>query len=144
MSFKITSAIVVCSALAIGSMSIGASAHHKKHRGEVAGAIAGIIALGMLGAAVGHHQRSNQYYDPHPALSPDENAVGTCMHHAKRLVRNAGGHYARLDSIDSVRHKSHGKTIVRFHATGFYDFGSKRSKVRCEVKHHRIVKFKFN
>lgn len=144
MTLKSVSALMLCSALALSASNFEAAAHHKKHHGKTARAIAGIVALGMLGAAVGHHQRKNEYYDPHPALHPDENAVGTCMHHAKRLVREAGGHHARLNRVNRVEAKPNGRTVVVFHATGFYDFGAKKSKVRCVVKHHRIVKFKFN
>lgn len=144
MSYKIISASIFCAALVLGSNITDASAKHKRHSGEVAGAIAGVIALGILGAAVGHHQRDNESYESHPALHPDENAVGTCMHHAIRLVKKAGGHYAQLDNVDKVVLKPNGNTVVVFHASGFYDFGRKQSKIRCVIRDHRITKFKFN
>lgn len=144
MSYKIITASILCTALMIGTTVTDVSARHKKHSGEVAGAIAGIIALGLLGATVGRHQRDNEYYEPHPALHPDENAVGNCMHHTTRIVKKAGGHYAQLDNVDKIEAKPNGNTVVVFHATGFYDFGSKQSRVRCVVKNHRVIKFKYN
>lgn len=144
MMYKSISVSVLCAALAVGSITSDVSARHKKHSGEVAGAIAGVIALGILGAAVGRHQRDNDTYESHPSLHPDENAVGTCMHHTIRTVKKAGGHYAQLDNVDRVETKPNGNTVVVFHATGFYDFGSKQSRVRCVIKNHRVTKFKYN
>lgn len=107
-------------------------------------AIAGIIALGLLGAAAAQHQhdQGHEHYRPHPRFHPDENAVGTCMHHAKRTVKRAGGFRIKLNNVSKVASKPNGRTVVLFEATGYYDFGHKRSRIRCVVKNHRIVKFK--
>lgn len=137
--------ILAVSALIVSNITISEASAGKKND-EAAAAIAGVIALGLLGAAAASHQHDQDYeeYRPHPRFHPDENAVGTCMHHAKRLVKNAGGHHTRLNNVNKIEAKPNGRTVVVFHATGYYDFGRKKSKVRCVVKNHRIVNFKFN
>ena len=111
--------------------------------GENTEAIAGIIALGLLGAAVAdyQHDEGHEEYTHHPKLHPDENAVGKCLHRAKKEVKNAGGHYTELNNVDKVKAKEDGKTVVVFHATGYYGFGHKESKIRCVIKDGKIVKF---
>ena len=132
-------------ALLSGSLAMQ-PAMAKDKDGERAAAIAGVIALGLLGAAVAQHQHKEGHdeYRHHPKLHSDENAVGACMHRARRMVKRAGGHNAKLNKVDRVRKRDNGNTVVVFHATGYYDFGHKRSKVRCVVKNHKVIKFEFS
>ncbi|MCP4936819.1 MAG: hypothetical protein GY927_22100 [bacterium] len=116
-----------------------------KRSDDAAKAIAGAIAIGILGAAMADHHRGRDDYRPHPRIGRDENAVGTCMHHANKIVsRSPGGLYARLKHVRRVESRGNGKTLVVAAITGVYEFGKKTSRVRCVVKNHRIVKFKYN
>ena len=63
---------------------------------------------------------------------------------AKRLVRKAGGHHAKLNNVKKIEARPNGSTVVNFHVTGVYDFGSKRSRVHCVVRNHKVVKFEYN
>jgi hypothetical protein len=113
---------------------------------DTANAIAGIIALGVLGAAVAHHQHDRGYedYKRHPKLHPDENAVGNCMHRGKKELKRAGGYRLDLNHVDSVRAHSDGSTHVSMVVTGYYAAGHKTSDVNCVVKNHKITSFKYN
>lgn len=113
---------------------------------DTAKAIAGIIALGVLGAAVADHQHDRGYedYKPHPKLHADENAVGKCMHRGKRTLKKAGGYRLVLNHVNSVHAKANGSTHVSMVVTGYYPVGHKTSDVICVVKNHKIIKFKFD
>ena len=112
---------------------------------DVAKAIAGIVAIGIIGAAIADHQHKSGHdvYSAHPRVHPDENAVGACMHHGKRLVEKAGGNYFQLDNVDRVDVQG-ADTVVVFEATGFYDFGAKSSVVRCTVRNSQVVAFDYS
>jgi len=127
------------------SMSVQQAAADKRNRDRNA-AIAGAVVLGLIGAAAAHSQDRRQYreYRPRRGIRPDENAVGTCMLYTKRLVREAGGYRARLNSVRRITNRSNGRTVVAFSATGFYDFGRKRSQVRCVVKNYRVINYSYN
>ena len=141
---KKTIVILEAAALTLGSLSMPTPAI-ASDKDEKAAAIVGIIALGLLGAAAASHQheQGHEEYRHHPRLHKDENAVGACMHHAKRLVKRAGGHHTRLNRVDRINHRNNGSTVVVFHATGYYDFGRKMSKIRCVVRNHKIAKFDY-
>ena len=113
---------------------------------DTANAIAGVIALGVLGAAVAHHQHDRGYdeYKSHPKLHPDENAVGKCMHRGKKELKKAGGYRLDLNHVDSVRAQNNGSTHVSMVVTGYYPAGHKTSDVICVVKNHKITSFKYN
>ncbi len=141
---KKIAASIAAAALLSGSIAVQ-PVMAKDKDGDRAAAVAGVIALGLLGAAVAQHQhgKGHEEYRHHPKLHADENAVGACMHRAKRLVRKAGGHHTKLNRVDRVNHRDNGSTVVVFHATGYYDFGHKKSKIRCVVKRHKVTKFDF-
>lgn len=112
-----------------------------------AAAIAGIIALGVLGAAISRdqHKQGVKEYRPHPSVHYDENAVGACLYRAESLVRGAGGFTAQLNSVKNIQLANNGDTIVTMTATGVYPAGSKTSDVYCVVgADHRIRDFRFN
>ena len=115
---------------------------------DTAKAIAGIIALGLLGAAVAQdqHDRGHEEYTAHPRLHPDENAVGHCVHRGKHLVKKAGGNRFNLDHVNDISVNGDGSTHVSFVGTGYYVYGHKTSDVICVVKNGKVasLKFKFN
>ena len=114
-------------------------------KSDTAKAIGAAIAIGILGAAVAHSNRNREYYTPHPVIGSGENAVGTCMHHADRILRKApGGLYVRLDRVKKVEQRGNGRIVVKAIMTGVYQWGQKPSDVRCVVKNHRVVKFDYN
>lgn len=113
---------------------------------DTAMAIAGVIALGLLGAAVAsdQHDRGHEKYTPHPKLHVDENAVGRCAHRAKRKVKNAGGYNFKVNHVNSVKAEKNGSTHVSFVGTGYYSFGHKTSDIRCVIKNHKVSSFRFD
>lgn len=113
---------------------------------DTAKAIAGIIALGVLGAAVAHHQHERGYedYKNHPKLHPDENAVGKCMHRGKKELKRAGGYRLDLNHVNNVRAENDGSTHVSMVVTGYYPAGHNTSDVICVVKNDRITSFQYN
>lgn len=110
---------------------------------DTAKAVAGIVALGLLGAAVAdnQHERGYDTYKPHPNLHGDENAVGTCAHKAKRKVKDAGGYKFKVKHVNSVTPENDGTTHVSMVGTGYYDFGHKTSDILCIVKGHKVTSF---
>ncbi|MGR3661810.1 MAG: hypothetical protein ACU0CA_11585 [Paracoccaceae bacterium] len=113
---------------------------------DTANAIAGIIALGVLGAAISEHQHRRGYdeYVTHPRLHPDENAIGRCMHKGKRAVKKAGGYRMELENVNSIIVGKDGATHISFVATGYYPIGHKTSDVICVVKNGKVTSFNFN
>lgn len=147
LSFVPVTATILILSLTVPTGWDGAFAHHKrgKNHDDTAAKIVGVVALGVLGAALASHQhrRGEVEYRPHPRLHPDENAVGRCMHKAEREVQKAGGHYVELNDVQDVNYKRNGKTVVRMRVTGFYSFTNKTSNVRCVVNRGRVTKFEF-
>ena len=138
---SLTSSTALSLALAL---SLGTSTAYANDK-DTAAALAGIVALGVIGAAIGHdqHRRGDEDYTNHPRVHPDENAVGRCMHRAKRLVKKAGGDHVELDHVADVKMLNNGNTVVRMQVTGYYPFASKTSNVRCVVHNNKIKKFEF-
>ena len=78
---KKIAASIAAAALLSGSIAVQ-PVMAKDKDGDRAAAVAGVIALGLLGAAVAQHQhgKGHEEYRHHPKLHADENAVGACMH----------------------------------------------------------------
>lgn len=110
---------------------------------DTAKAIAGIIALGLLGAAIAEDQSNSSHpdYKPHPRVDPNENAVGACVHRATRKVKKAGGSRLKLNKVNSVVAGSDGKTSVSIRVTGYYPALNKTSDVVCVVKNNKVVSY---
>lgn len=147
LSFVSATAAILAFSLTVPAEWDSVQAHHKrgeKHH-DTAATIAGVVALGVLGAALASHQhrRGEDEYTPHPRFHPDENAVGRCMHRAEREVQRAGGHYVQLDDVQDVNYKNNGKTVVQMRVTGFYSFANKTSSVRCVVNRGRVTRFEY-
>jgi len=113
---------------------------------NAAKAIVGVIAAGVLGAAIAKHQHDRGYddYRPHPNVHSDENAVGRCMHKGLRDVEKAGGFDLELENVKSVKASNDGSTRVEFVATGYYPTGHKTSDILCVIKNGKIKSFKHN
>ncbi|MCP5085191.1 MAG: hypothetical protein GY952_00050 [Rhodobacteraceae bacterium] len=128
-------------ALAVSVSTAPVAAHD-----DFAKALAGVVAVGIIGAALADHQhnRGEEEYKRHPKVHADENAVGRCMHRTKKRVKKAGGYKAKLNHVRHVRANGDGKTKVDMVVTGYYSFGHKTSDVHCVVKNHKIVSFKHN
>lgn len=110
---------------------------------DTAKAVAGVIALGLLGAAVADHQheRGHEDYTPHPQLHPDENAVGRCAHKGKRNVKKAGGYKFKVKHVNSVRAADDGTTHVSFVGKSYYDYGHRTSDIICVVRGDKVERF---
>lgn len=134
------------SIVAAGVIALSVTASPSYANDDTAKAIAGVIALGLLGAAVADHQHERGYeeYKAHPKLHADENAVGHCAHRAKRMVKKAGGYKFKLNHVDNIRVSDNGATHVSFVGTGYYDFGHKTSDIKCVVAGGKIKKFNFD
>lgn len=137
---------LIASVTSSAALVLALSAPPSAANEDAAKAIAGIIALGVLGNAVAHHQHERGYedYKRHPRLHPDENAVGRCMHRGKRELKNAGGYRLDLNHVNNVRAENDGSTHVSMVVTGYYPVGHKTSDVICVVKNDRISSFQYN
>lgn len=129
---------VLSVALAAALPGAPASAHD--HVGEVAG----IVAAGIIGAAIGRHQaeKHEERYKPHPGVTPTENAVGICVHHGVRIVDEAGGSDFRMVEVEKVNSEG-GTTVVVFKARAVYPAGVKTSTVTCRISGGGVTSFEF-
>ncbi len=110
--------------------------------GRNTAAIAGIIAGGIIGAAIGRHQHDQGYpeYRPHPDVPPGENAVGACVHYGSAQVKAHGGYRFEMDKLLNVNHS--GKvTTVTMVATRYFPRGEHREEIVCVVENHRVLSF---
>ena len=132
--------------VAVSFLSVPAPAQASDASDDFAKALAGVVALGVLGAAAGKHQHQQGYnnYRAHPQLHPDENAVGACMHYSQRIVDRAGGYSFDLDRVQSIDLLGDGVTQVRMIGTGYYDNGSKTSRIVCNVRNSTVIGFNYN
>lgn len=129
---------VLCIALAAVLPGAPASAHD--HVGEAAG----IVAAGIIGAAIGKHQaeKHEQKYKPHPGVTPTENAVGICVHHGVIVVEEAGGSDFRMVEVKEVTTED-GTTVVVFEARAVYPAGAKTTTVECRITGGSVTYFHF-
>lgn len=137
---KLTS-LVTASALALTVTAAPSTAHNK-----AAGIAAGVVAAGLIGAAIANHQHKRGYkeYNPHPDVNKEENAVGRCVHHGLAQVESAGGDNFILDHVLSTTDKDDGSTQVNFVATRYYSYGHRTNHVNCVVLKGEVVQFKYS
>ncbi|MFC4667545.1 hypothetical protein ACFO5X_03165 [Seohaeicola nanhaiensis] len=112
---------------------------------NAAKAIAGIVALGVIGNANAKHQHQRGYeeYKPHPQVHRDENTVGACIHNGERIAARAGGWDFRLEGVREV-YVQGDITHVVFHGTGYYSYGHNTSLVQCPVRHGKVIHFNYS
>ena len=136
----------VVSLVSAAALALSVTATPSSANDDAAKAIAGIIALGVLGAAVADHQHKRGHNEdtPHPQLHPDENAAGLCAHHGEKLVAKAGGYELEVEHVNSVEVGSDGATHVSMVMTGYYPAGHKTSDVICVIKNHKVTSFNNN
>lgn len=117
-----------------------------KKSDNAAKALVGIVALGVLGAAVAEHQHDEGYQDyrPHPDLPPNENVIGICIHYGLNIVKRAGGYDFELEDVRRID-RAGSTSIVTFYGTGYYPRGQhKTSLVECQVRANKVVAFNYN
>lgn len=136
---------LVFSALVAASALAASPGLADKKSDNAAKALAGIVALGVLGAAVAEHQHDEGYnaYRPHPDLPPNENVVGICMHYGLNIVKRAGGYDFELEDVRRID-RAGSTSIVTFYGTGYYPRGKKTSLVECQVRANKVVAFNYN
>jgi hypothetical protein len=137
---KITS-LVAATALTLAVTAAPSTAHDK-----AAGIAAGVIAAGLLGAAIANHQHKHGYkeYNPHPDVNKEENAVGRCVHHGLAQVKAAGGDNFILDHVLNTSDKGDGSTHVYFVATRYFSYGHRTNHVSCVVLNGEVLQFKYS
>ncbi|MFT5342011.1 MAG: hypothetical protein ACI9BH_001224 [Paracoccaceae bacterium] len=137
---KITS-LVTATALALAVSAAPSTAHN-----SAAQVAAGIIALGVLGAAIAHdqHKRGEPEYKPHPHAGEHENAVGKCVHHGLKEVKHAGGYNFILDHVINTAKKDDGSIHVYMVATSYFTYGHRTKHVSCVVDNGHIEQFKYS
>lgn len=104
---------------------------------------AGVAAIGLAAASAAAAHRDKPHYEYHHGHGKPTNAIAACVHRADKIVRRAGGLYVRLDRVRKTEPVAAGIRVVA-DMTGVYPSYSKRSRVRCIVDHHRVVRFKYN
>jgi len=141
---KRATSLVAAAALAFSVTALPAAASSESD--DVAKALVGVIAAGVLGAAIAKHQHKRGYdeYQDHPRVHADENAVGRCMHAGLRAVKKAGGYDLELENVKSVNTSGNGSTRVEIVATGYYPAGHKTSDILCVINHGKVTSIKHN
>lgn len=114
---KLKAALTVAILVAT-SLSTPATADKKTAQDVLAG-----VALGVIGAAIAHHQHSNgdPSYTSHPHVSKHENNVGRCMHKTHNAMQNRGYHNTKMQYVvnhSSSDHENKYVLSVTTHAVG--------------------------
>ena len=134
---KLTS-LATAAALALAVTAAPSTVHS-----NAAGVAEGVVALGILGAAIAHDQkkRGKPDYTPHPHIEPDENAVGKCVHRGLSHVEKAGGYNFKLDHVKNINQKDDGSTHVNFVGTSYYSYGHRTNDIKCVIQGGKVIHF---
>lgn len=142
MRFRPVFAWPLCMALAL-STGIITPAKAGGHTGDV---IAG-VALGVLGASIAHHHHSHGApYQNHPSLTPEENAVGLCMHRTKTAMTNQG--YYAVDFVKTLSYEANADSInlIDLEVARSANSNDARStiKAHCAIQNDEVVNFRYS
>lgn len=127
--------------MALGAVASGGPVAAEDGRNTAA--IAGLVAGGIIGAAIGSHQHDQGYpdYRPHPNVPPGENAVGACVHYGNHKVKEAGGYRFQMDKLRDVTYSGATARVV-MNATSYYPWGHNYALITCVVRDHNVIEWK--
>lgn len=142
MCSKLIFAGSLCSALAISSVFVTPAQAISKAGDVIAG-----VALGVLGASIAHHHHSHgSDYQKHPSVSPEENAIGLCMHRTKTAMVNQGYYAVDFEKTLSYETNSDGINLIDLEVARSANSNDARStiKAHCAIQNDAVVNFRYS
>ena len=130
-----------CAALAMASIS-ASPARAGGHNDLIAG-----IALGVLGSAIAHHHHKHGApYQNHPGVSPEENAVGLCMHRTKTAMANQGYYAVDFEQTLSYETNADGIDLIDLEVARSDDKTDVRTNIKahCAIQNDSVVNFRYS
>ncbi len=141
MCSKFVSAGLLCTVIAITSVNTTPA------KADDAGALIAGVALGVLGASIAkHHHHHGSHYQKHPHLSPEENAVGLCMHRTHTAMSNQGYYAVDFERTLSYTTNADGIDLIDLEVARSSDSTDARSyiKAHCAIQNDEVVNFRYS
>jgi len=111
------------------------------------GALIAGVALGVLGASIArHHHKHGSEYQKHPNLSPEENAVGLCMHRTHKAMANQGYYAVDFERTLSYTTNADGIDLIDLEVARSRESNDARSyiKAHCAIQNDQVVNFRYS
>ncbi|MEX0348705.1 MAG: hypothetical protein AB3N15_04710 [Paracoccaceae bacterium] len=111
------------------------------------GALIAGVALGVLGASIAHHHHKHGApYQKHPGVSPEENAIGLCMHRTKTAMSNQGYYAVDFEQTLSYETNADGIDLIDLEVARSKDSNDQRStiKAHCAIQNDAVVNFRYS
>ena len=105
------------------------------------------VALGVLGSAIAHHHHKHGApYQNHPGVSPEENAIGLCMHRTKTAMSNQGYYAVDFEQTLSYETNADGIDQIDLEVARSSDRTDARSyiKAHCAIQNDSVVNFRYS
>ncbi|RLJ99998.1 hypothetical protein [Ruegeria conchae] len=112
-----------------------------------AGDVIAGVALGVLGASIArHHHHHGSHYQKHPSLSPEENAIGLCMHRTHAAMTNQGYYAVDFQRTLSYTTNADGIDLIDLEVARSSDSTDARSyiKAHCAIQNDAVVNFRYS
>ncbi|WP_152610717.1 hypothetical protein [Ruegeria sp. ANG-R] len=141
MRMKSVFAATVCAAVALTTLTATPT------RADDAGALIAGVALGVLGASIAkHHHKHGSKYQKHPHVSPEENAIGLCMHRTHTAMSNQGYYAVDFERTLSYTTNSDGIDLIDLEVARSKDSNDARSyiKAHCAIQDDSVVNFRYS
>ncbi len=131
----------LCAAVALTAFSAAPS------RADDTGALIAGVALGVLGASIAkHHHKHGSKYQKHPHVSPEENAIGLCMHRTHAAMTNQGYYAVDFERTLSYTTNADGIDLIDLEVARSSDSTDARSyiKAHCAIQDDSVVNFRYS
>ncbi|SDX68686.1 hypothetical protein SAMN05444358_10943 [Ruegeria halocynthiae] len=141
MRMKPVFAATICAAVALTTLTTTPT------RADDAGALVAGVALGVLGASIAkHHHKHGSKYHKHPHVSPEENAIGLCMHRTHAAMSNQGYYAVDFERTLSYTTNSDGIDLIDLEVARSKDSNDVRShiKAHCAIQNDAVVNFRYS
>lgn len=112
-----------------------------------AGKVIAGVALGVLGASIAeHHHKHGSHYQKHPDVSPEENAIGLCMHRTKTAMTNQGYYAVDFERTLSYTTNADGIDLIDLEVARSRDSNDARSNIKahCAIQNDAVVNFRYS
>ncbi|MEX0329500.1 MAG: hypothetical protein AB3N07_12325 [Ruegeria sp.] len=141
MRLNFVTAGTICALVAATSLSPAPA------RADDAGALIAGVALGVLGASIAHHHHKHgSDYKKHPDVSPEENAIGLCMHRTHKAMANQGYYAVDFERTLSYTTNADGIDLIDLEVARSSDRSDARSyiKAHCAIQNDEVVNFRYS
>ncbi len=141
MRMKSVFAAIVCAVVASTTLTATST------RANDTGALIAGVALGVLGASIAkHHHKHGSKYQKHTHVSPEENAIGLCMHRTHTAMSNQGYYAVDFERTLSYTTNSDGIDLIDLEVARSKDSNDARShiKAHCAIQDDAVVNFRYS